>query len=202
MGQPELGKDPRYVDHVSRGKNQIELDHRINEWTKTLTVEELEALMIEYSIPAGKMYRAPEMLADPHFAARNSIIDVETERWGTLKMQNAFPKLSDTPSRVRAPAPSEVGQHNAEIYGGAVGNGRKRDCCVEGGGRHLMDDIEANYAGAFDGHLAFGKRPALLIVDLVMAYLDPSSPLYAGVESALASNERLVATGARTRASP
>ena len=121
MGQPELAKDPRYVDHVSRGKNQIELDHRINEWTKTLTVEELEALMIENSIPAGKMYRAPEMLADPHFAARNSIIDVETERWGTLKMQNAFPKLSDTPSRVRAPAPSEVGQHNAEIYGGLLG---------------------------------------------------------------------------------
>ncbi|MBA4306194.1 MAG: isochorismatase [Sphingopyxis sp.] len=56
-----------------------------------------------------------------------------------------------------------------------------------------MDDVKANYAGAFDGHLAFGDRPALLIVDLVMAYLDPSSPLYAGVESALASNERLVA---------
>lgn len=56
-----------------------------------------------------------------------------------------------------------------------------------------MDDVKANYAGAFDGHLAFGDRPALLIVDLVMAYLNPSSPLYAGVENALASNERLVA---------
>lgn len=56
-----------------------------------------------------------------------------------------------------------------------------------------MDDVAANYATAFDGHLAFGKRPALLIVDFVMAYLDPSSPLYAGVEDALASNERLVA---------
>jgi maleamate amidohydrolase len=59
-----------------------------------------------------------------------------------------------------------------------------------------MDDVKANYAGAFDGHLAFGKRPALLIVDVVMAYLEPASSLYAGVESALASNERLVA-GAR-----
>jgi maleamate amidohydrolase len=56
-----------------------------------------------------------------------------------------------------------------------------------------MDDVAANYATAFDGHLAFGKRPALLIVDFVVAYLEPSSPLYAGVESALASNERLVA---------
>lgn len=56
-----------------------------------------------------------------------------------------------------------------------------------------MDDVAANYATAFDGHLAFGKRPALLIVDFVMAYLEPTSPLYAGVEGALTSNERLVA---------
>ncbi len=54
-------------------------------------------------------------------------------------------------------------------------------------------ELWRNYGGAFDGHLAFGQRPALLIVDVVMAYLDPQSPLYAGVEAALASNERLVA---------
>ncbi len=53
-------------------------------------------------------------------------------------------------------------------------------------------DLSANYAGAFDGHLPFGQRPALLIVDFVVAYLDPASPLYAGVEDALASNERLL----------
>jgi maleamate amidohydrolase len=55
------------------------------------------------------------------------------------------------------------------------------------------DDLATNYAGAFDGRLAFGKRPALLIVDFVMAYLDEASPLYASVEHALASNERLLA---------
>jgi maleamate amidohydrolase len=55
------------------------------------------------------------------------------------------------------------------------------------------DDLTANYVGAFDGRLPFGKRPALLIVDFVMAYLDPASPLYAQVEDALASNERLLA---------
>lgn len=54
-------------------------------------------------------------------------------------------------------------------------------------------DLAGNYAGAFDGHLPFGTKPALLIVDFVMAYLDPASPLYAGVEAALASNERLLA---------
>lgn len=56
-----------------------------------------------------------------------------------------------------------------------------------------MSELHANYAGAFDGRLEFGERPALLIVDVVMAYLDPASPLYAGAEAALASNERLLA---------
>lgn len=55
------------------------------------------------------------------------------------------------------------------------------------------EELSANYSGAFDGQLTFGKHPALLIVDFVMAYLDKASPLYAGAEDALASNERLLA---------
>jgi maleamate amidohydrolase len=57
----------------------------------------------------------------------------------------------------------------------------------------MSEDLKANYARAFDGHLSFGQRAALLIVDVVMAYFDRASPLYAGVEDALASNERLLA---------
>ena len=121
MGQPELVGDARYATHLARGRNQIELDERINAWTRTLTVDELDALMIAHSIPAGRVYRAPEMLADPHFRAREAIVEVETERFGKLRMQNAFPKLSATPSGIRSPAPSLVGQHNAEIYGELLG---------------------------------------------------------------------------------
>lgn len=121
MGMPDLGADPRYATHLARGHNQLELDELINAWTATLTVDEVDALMIAYSIPAGRVYRAPEMLEDPHFQAREAIIEVETERYGKLKMQGAFPKMSVTPSSVRSPAPSIVGQHNAEIYGGLLG---------------------------------------------------------------------------------
>ncbi len=121
MGRPELATDPRYVDHVSRGRNQTELDELIEAWTKTKTVAEVEALMIEFSIPAGKIYRAPEMLEDPHFAARDAIIEVEHPRWGKVKMQNAFPRLSETPSGVRSMAPQAVGEHNDEILGGLLG---------------------------------------------------------------------------------
>ncbi len=121
MGRPELATDPRYVNHIQRGKHQVELDQLISQWTRTLTVDELEALMIEAQVPSGKIYRAPDMLEDPQFAARESIVELPHPRWGTVKMQNVFPKLSATPGRVRTPAPTEVGQHNAEIYGTQLG---------------------------------------------------------------------------------
>ncbi len=123
MGRDELGDDPRYATHLARGENQTELDELINAWTRTLTMDQVDALMTEHSIPAGRVYRAPDMLADPHFQAREAIIEVETERYGPLKMQSSFPKFSATPSSVRRPAPSQVGQHNAEIYGELLGLG-------------------------------------------------------------------------------
>ncbi len=121
MGRPELGDDPRYASHVARGSNQIELDALIDEWTRTLTIAQVDALMIEHSIPAGQVYRAPEMIADPHIKARGAIVEVETERFGKLKMQGTFPRLSGTPSSIRRAAPSKVGQHNAEVYAELLG---------------------------------------------------------------------------------
>jgi formyl-CoA transferase len=121
MGRPELGEDERYATHIARGLHQRELDDLIAEWTRNLTVEELEATTIAFSIPAGKIYRAEEMLADPHFEAREALVEMEHPRWGTYKMQNAFPKLSDTPSSVRRRAPLEIGQDNAEVYGELLG---------------------------------------------------------------------------------
>ena len=134
MGRPELGDDPRYATHLARGEHQSELDDLINAWTRTLTMAEVDALMIEYSIPAGRVYRAPDMLEDPHFKARGAIIEVETERFGPLKMQSSFPRFSATPGTVRRPAPSKVGQHNAEIYGELLGLGAAELADMEAGG--------------------------------------------------------------------
>ncbi|SEJ96812.1 formyl-CoA transferase [Sphingobium sp. AP50] len=121
MGRPELAGDERYATHVARGRHQTELDDLIADWTRTLTVDELETLMIEHSIPAGKIYRAADMLEDPHFAAREALVEMDSPRWGKFRMQNSFPKLSDTPGSIRSLAPTEIGQHNAEIYGALLG---------------------------------------------------------------------------------
>jgi len=57
----------------------------------------------------------------------------------------------------------------------------------------MIEDLAADYeAAGFGARLAFGRRPALLVIDVVEAYLQKDSPLYAGVEDARDSNIRLV----------
>lgn len=115
MGRPELATDARYATHLARGEHQSELDALIGEWTATLTVQALEDLMIEHAVPAGRVFDAEDMMADPHFAARETIIEVEDPVLGKVPMQGVFPKLSATPGSVRRPAPLEVGQDTADV---------------------------------------------------------------------------------------
>ncbi|WP_310532321.1 CaiB/BaiF CoA-transferase family protein [Novosphingobium sp.] len=125
MGQPELATDERYATHGARGVNQVELDNLVDAWTSTLTIDQLEAKMIEYSIPAGRVYKAPDMLRDPHFAARQAIVEVPNEEHGSVKMQACFPRLSDTPSSIHRAASRFPGEHNAEVLGERLGLGAK-----------------------------------------------------------------------------
>ena len=115
MGAPELASDPRYASHVARGCNQAELDARIEAWTRTHTVEALETLLLAHSVPHGRLYTARDMLADPHFAAREAIVEVASERFGTLPMQAVAPRLSRTPGRIRWSGPERLGVHTEEV---------------------------------------------------------------------------------------
>jgi maleamate amidohydrolase len=57
----------------------------------------------------------------------------------------------------------------------------------------VTEDLDANYARAGYHHrLGFGARPALLLIDFVQAYFEPTSPLYAGVDAALAQALRIL----------
>ena len=121
MGEPALAQDPRYRTHQDRGRNQAELDEHIGRWTRQHEVETVETAMVAHAIPAGRMYRAPDMLADPHFAARESIVAIDHPTLGTIQMQNSFPLLSETPGSIRSPAPTHSGAHNDEILRGLLG---------------------------------------------------------------------------------
>ena len=122
MGEPALAHDPRYSNHQARGARQQELDELVGRWTATLTTHEVLAILArpESAVPSGLIYRAPDMLADPHFIAREAIVTTTHPQFGELRMQNVVPKLSATPGRIRTAAP-ELGQHNDEIYGRLLG---------------------------------------------------------------------------------
>lgn len=125
LDQAQLASDPRYASHQSRGANQKELDELIARWAAGRTTQAILERMERHGVPAGKIYRAPEMLEDPHFAARESIVSVPHPDFGRIRMQNVAPRLSESPGRIRAPSPA-LGQHNDEIYLEFLGMPRER----------------------------------------------------------------------------
>jgi formyl-CoA transferase len=125
MGAPELAGDPQYATHVARGEAQGELDRRIDAWSSALTMAEVEALCEEHGVPCGRVNRAPELLADPHVAAREAIVEAHDRVLGAIKMQAAFPKFSETPGNVRWAAP-DPGAHNAHVFRDLLGYSEER----------------------------------------------------------------------------
>ena len=115
IGQPDLKDHPDYKTHVARGRNQQQLDDLIQAWAFSRTIDEIEQVMIENGVPVGKVYRAADMLNDPHYAARESLTEVPSQRWPGIRQQNVFPKLSATPGRIRWAGPESIGQHTEEV---------------------------------------------------------------------------------------
>jgi len=125
MEQPGLASDPRYATHDARGSRQVELDALVDSWTQTLSTRDVLSLMERHAVPAGQIYRAPDMLADPHFKARNAIVSVLHPDFGELRMQNVAPRLSESPASIRTPSPA-VGEHNEDVFLGLLGMPRAR----------------------------------------------------------------------------
>jgi formyl-CoA transferase len=120
MGRPEWADDERFATHTARGANQALLDRLVGEWTATLTADHLEAVLNEHAVPNGKIFTAPDMLADAHFAARQAIVTLLHPQLGEFPMQNVAPKLSETPGEVRWVGP-ELGQHTEEVLSALPG---------------------------------------------------------------------------------
>jgi formyl-CoA transferase len=133
MGEPALKDDPRYVSHGARGVNQTELDERISAWTRGYTSAELLARLEAFGVPCGRVFSAPDMLEDPQFAAREAIVAVDHPVFGKIRMQNVFPKLSETPGAVSWPGP-DLGEHTAAVLGEKLGVGAERLAALKAAG--------------------------------------------------------------------
>ncbi|MDZ7679784.1 MAG: CoA transferase [Acidimicrobiales bacterium] len=120
ISRPELAEDDRYATHTARGQNQGELDALISEWSERWEADALVDHLIDCGVPVGKVYRAPEMLEDPHYHAREAIVTLPHPEFGEFPMQNVAPRLSSTPGSVRWVGP-ELGEHTDEVFGEILG---------------------------------------------------------------------------------
>lgn len=120
MGAPELALNPEYATHEARGRNQQALDEMIAGWTAGHRADDALALLENHGVPAGRLYKAADMLDDPHFQAREALVKVKHPIFTNLVMQNVTPKLSATPGKVNW-AGAEAGAFNHEIYGDLLG---------------------------------------------------------------------------------
>lgn len=120
LGQPGLADHPDYATHRARGEHQAAIDELVAAWTRQHDAQQVVDRLAEAGVPAGLVYRAPDMLDDPHFRARGSIVEVADHSGRPLPMQNVFPRLSDTPGRVRHVGPA-LGEHTEQVLTGWLG---------------------------------------------------------------------------------
>lgn len=114
MGRPEMADDPRYVDHRARGANMAHLDHVIGVWSQQYTSADLLEKLSAAGVPSGLVYAPADMIADPHFQARRSLIEVADDDHGSIIMPAVAPRLSRTPGSVRWGGPL-LGQHTSDV---------------------------------------------------------------------------------------
>jgi len=120
MAQPELSADPRFNDHRARGRHMAELDALIGTWTEKQESEAVLNLLHERGVPAGLVYEPPDMVNDPHYQERGSLVRVDDPRDGEILMQSVAPRLSQTPGQVRWAGPA-LGEHTDDVLRELVG---------------------------------------------------------------------------------
>ena len=86
----------------------------IAEWSVTFKADDLLARLEQAGVPAGRIFRAKDMFADPHFLAREAIVRRDSPGLGQVPMQNVVPKLSLTPGGSRRAGP-ELGEHTDDV---------------------------------------------------------------------------------------
>lgn len=117
IGRPDLITDERFKDNPSRVKNVDELDAIIGGWVKQHTIQEVMDILLAAGAVVGPIYDIAQLFKDPHFAHRQSIVEMPDKDLGKVAMPNVVAKFSRTPGQIRWLGPDK-GEHNREIYAG------------------------------------------------------------------------------------
>jgi crotonobetainyl-CoA:carnitine CoA-transferase CaiB-like acyl-CoA transferase len=103
MQHPELMTDTRFASIRARGipANMQALDAIIADWTCQFGGQELEAMLREAKVPNSSVYTIADIYKDPHYAARNMLVEVPHPVLGHTTQAGVVPKLSRTPGSIR-----------------------------------------------------------------------------------------------------
>ena len=105
IGRDDLGNDPALADNAGRVLRVEELDKAIEAWTLQRPVAEVLGSLGAAKVPAGRVYTARDIVEDPHYRAREMILQQVTRDGHTVAVPGIVPKLLGTPGSVRSSAP-------------------------------------------------------------------------------------------------
>ncbi|MCJ2122861.1 CaiB/BaiF CoA transferase family protein [Methylobacterium sp. J-077] len=114
IGRPDLAEDPRMRSNDGRSQHAALLDGVIGDWSKARSVDDALAALDAADVPAGRIYSVADIVADPHYQARDMILEAELPGGTQVKMPGIVPKLSGTPGAVRWQGPA-LGAHTDAV---------------------------------------------------------------------------------------
>lgn len=110
IGRPDLAERPDLAQNDGRARHCELIDEAITAWTGSRGIDEVLEILERAEVPAGRIYSAADIVADPHYQAREMLLDTTLPDGATLKMPGIVPKLSATPGQVNWQGPT-LGQH-------------------------------------------------------------------------------------------
>lgn len=114
MNREDMLTDERYYTNSERLKRFDEVNGIVQDWVRTKTRAELQKLLDDHGVPISPIYSIKDIFEDPHYKARENIVEVDHPRLGKVKIPGIVPKFSETPGSVRLRAP-DLGEHTEEI---------------------------------------------------------------------------------------
>jgi crotonobetainyl-CoA:carnitine CoA-transferase CaiB-like acyl-CoA transferase len=114
IGRPDLADDPALAHNDGRAKQSAMLDQAITAWTSRHATEDVLAALERAEVPAGRIYSVADIVADPHYQARDMLLQAQLPGGASVKMPGIVPKLSDTPGEVRWQGPA-LGEHTGSV---------------------------------------------------------------------------------------
>ncbi|MGK9414998.1 CaiB/BaiF CoA transferase family protein [Pseudomonas cedrina] len=116
IGRVDLADAPELAHNDGRAAQSGLLDAAITHWTSSLPIDQVLSALEAAQVPAGRIYSVADIVSDPHYQARDMLLNAQLPGGVSVKMPGIVPKLSDTPGGVNWQGPS-LGQHTDDILG-------------------------------------------------------------------------------------